>query len=112
MTMPDIFGGPTLDDLRKLWAGQPDWYYTTTAGPLVEPVPPGTSDAAKPVRDLTDLDQFEKWIEEQDDSQPTIQPVQLGWQCPRCGQCYAPFVSRCEVCVPRTVSSNTIRLSE
>lgn len=72
----------------------PNWYYTTTL----------TTDMTEPAKDLTDLDQFEKWIEEQDDPQPAIQPVQLGWQCPRCGQCYGPFVSKCEYCVPRTVS--------
>lgn len=101
--MPDFFGGPTLDDLRKLWAGQPDWYRITTAGPSVEPEPSRTvPDDPAPKDDPL-------WPESD-----RIVPVQLGWQCPRCGQCYAPFVSRCEVCVPRTVSSNStsIRVGE
>jgi hypothetical protein len=25
-----------------------------------------------------------------------------GWECPRCGQCYAPLVEKCSGCKPRT----------
>ena len=31
-----------------------------------------------------------------------------GWMCPRCGQCYSPFVQKCSSCaLPVTTTSNT-----
>ena len=29
-----------------------------------------------------------------------------GWECPRCGQCYAPHISQCYTCGPRTFTSS------
>lgn len=26
-----------------------------------------------------------------------------GWECPRCGRCYAPYIGNCGSCGPRTV---------
>lgn len=26
----------------------------------------------------------------------------MGWQCPRCSRCYAPFVQQCSWCLPDT----------
>jgi hypothetical protein len=34
----------------------------------------------------------------------------FGWVCPRCGQCYSPFVLRCGTCGPATTSGNTSNL--
>jgi len=34
----------------------------------------------------------------------------FGWICPRCGQCYSPFVLRCGTCGPATTSGNTSNL--
>lgn len=61
----------------------------TTAGPIVEP---------EPFRTVPDPLEPEP--------QP-IQPTMYGWQCPKCGQVYAPFVSKCDTCVVRTTTSNT-----
>lgn len=35
-----------------------------------------------------------------------FQPNQLGWRCPGCGACYAPFVPQCMHCTP-TVKTNS-----
>lgn len=24
----------------------------------------------------------------------------IGWECPKCGRCYAPFVQACNICGP------------
>lgn len=42
---------------------------------------------------------------------PEIVPVQFGWKCPGCGQVYAPFVSKCEYCVPRSYATTTLTLN-
>jgi hypothetical protein len=34
-----------------------------------------------------------------------------GWQCPRCGVCYAPFVERCGLCMPQTVAAGNANAS-
>ncbi len=31
-----------------------------------------------------------------------------GWECPKCGQVYGPFVQQCSNCVPRSTPSTTI----
>lgn len=30
-----------------------------------------------------------------------------GWECPRCGACYAPFVMACARCQPSGLATNT-----
>ena len=30
-----------------------------------------------------------------------------GWMCPRCGSVFAPFVRKCENCVPKTGYADT-----
>lgn len=32
----------------------------------------------------------------------------MGWQCPVCGQVYAPWVSKCFVCVPKTGAASSV----
>ena len=34
--------------------------------------------------------------------------VMKGWQCPCCGSVYAPWVSRCNNCIPKTTTGGTI----
>lgn len=31
----------------------------------------------------------------------------LGWECPKCGRCFSPFVQQCDGCEPTPVSSPT-----
>ncbi len=39
----------------------------------------------------------------------TVQPKPLqGWQCPGCGSCYAPFISKCTICGPKTTTTSQI----
>jgi len=34
--------------------------------------------------------------------------MSMGWQCPRCGRIYAPFVAECERCnTPATTTTGT-----
>lgn len=35
-----------------------------------------------------------------------LQVRNLGWECPKCGRCYAPHVDRCDVCVTYTIYGN------
>lgn len=30
-----------------------------------------------------------------------------GWECPKCGQVYGPFVRQCDYCVPKSVASTS-----
>lgn len=30
-----------------------------------------------------------------------------GWECPKCGQVYGPFVNECANCRPKAVTSNS-----
>lgn len=64
------------------------------------PILPGHLDRISPPRTDDPL-----WPEA-----PEIVPVTLGWQCPSCLQCYSPYVSKCEYCVPRSYASTTLRL--
>lgn len=72
----------------------------TTSKRIVEPKQSGTGDL---IEFITDDPLYPP--------PPPIVPVTLGWQCPKCGQVYAPFVGKCEYCVPRTVSSTTFNLA-
>ena len=31
-----------------------------------------------------------------------------GWECPKCGRVYAPWVSQCSNCVPKTADASAI----
>ena len=33
---------------------------------------------------------------------PWFQKEIMGWACPRCGRCYAPFVPQCTHCGPKS----------
>lgn len=32
----------------------------------------------------------------------------MGWECPKCGACYAPFVAACFNCTGKTATVSTI----
>ena len=32
-----------------------------------------------------------------------------GWECPKCGQCYAPWVAKCKRCVAQPEQNTTPR---
>lgn len=66
-------------------------YPATPFWPLVDPLP-GWPVPTAPVPEL-----------------PVV-PAQMGWQCPRCGQCFAPHVDRCADCGPKLVTTSTIKI--
>lgn len=69
------------------------WYYDSTTEWKYVPVQPPKTPAPET------------------EPQPApVRPVAYGWQCPRCGSVYAPFVYKCEYCVPRLTASSTITI--
>ena len=38
-------------------------------------------------------------------------PTNLGWECPKCGGCYAPHVSKCSACPVNTYTTGTVPLT-
>ena len=52
-------------------------------------------------KELSGMIHDQVWEPQDDDA---IQPLQFGWECPRCGQVNAPQVLKCD-CKPQTHSS-------
>lgn len=36
----------------------------------------------------------------------------LGWECPKCGSVYAPWMTRCTVCGPKPKAESTSEMNE
>lgn len=121
--MADIFGGPTVGDLSTLWEAS-NYHYQAPAQSVRICCCVGYM-FNKDGRCCMDVQESQQGhavttdktvtvpIETGDPlwpEAPPIVPVTLGWKCPSCRQVYAPFVSKCEYCVPRSVSSNTFKL--
>lgn len=68
--MPDIFGGPTMQDLAELWRAQPMYTYTAPIGETV------TDDPRTPI--------------------PPSRHYAAAWQCGGCGTWYSHRVLLCE----------------
>lgn len=34
--------------------------------------------------------------------------MSMGWKCPGCGGCYAPWVAACQTCAPRTITTPVV----
>ena len=47
---------------------------------------------------MVNIPNDDTWPNEPNKFVPTPQVPNRGWECPKCGRCYAPWVPDCEVC--------------